>query len=497
VLDKYVNALDGALITITNQPQNTTGIQSKTATLTIGATSSYIGDTTSASPGLAYKWQTAPKGSSTFSDIPSASGSSYTTPVLKLTDDGTQYRVALLAGDTNATSSIATLTVTPDTTPPTLSSVTAGGGTVSVVFNELMDTNSLGTASNYSIDQGVTVTSVTSSKSAVNLVVAGTTAGTTYTLTINGVKDLAGNAIAANTKTTFTPSTAKAFYSFEGGQLPLNTEIQGTATLEPAAGFNGGGGLQLTPAIGSQQGAFFIPDLDGGKPVFGIQVDFKLLIDQPSADPADGVSFSWGSDVTSASVGEEGQGTGLIIEFDTYDNGGADNYGIDVKWNGTEIATTVLPKDTPSSGFILVNSEWTDVSIGLYGNGDVYVKHHGTNYYDKLNIPDFAPISGGNFLFGGRTGGAWARQVLDNVSINTFLAVTPAPTNGPPVTAGAKLTAGKSGSNLTVSWAPTGGKLQSTKVLAGAATVWKDEGTTNPATIPITGSALYLRVVGP
>jgi hypothetical protein len=44
-----------------------------------------------------------------------------------------------------------------------------------------------------------------------------------------------------------------------------------------------------------------------------------LLIDQPSADPADGVSFSWGGDVTSASVG--GQGTGLIIEFDTYDNG--------------------------------------------------------------------------------------------------------------------------------------------------------------------------------
>jgi len=373
---------------------------------------------------------------------------------------------------------------------------------VSILFNELMDPTSAAVASNYTIDQGVTVSAATyfpgTAQDSVKLTVAGAIAGTGYTLTVNGVKDLAGNAIAANTKATFTPSTAKAFFDFDSG-LPLTTEIQGAATAEATGGLNGTGGLQLTPPVGGQQGGFFIPDLDAGKPVFGIQVDFKLLITDPSGNPADGVSFSWGSDVSSASVGEEGTGTGLIVEFDTFDNGGTDDYGIDVKWNGEEIGILdpPLPLDTANSGFILVNREWTDVSIGVYGSGDVYVKHHGTNYYTKLALPGFAPISGGNFLFGGRTGGEWARQVIDNLSINTFLAVTPAPTNAPPVTGGAKLTAAKSGTNLTISWTPTGGKLQSTAVLAGAATVWKDEGTTNPATIPITGSALYLRVVGP
>jgi hypothetical protein len=83
--------------------------------------------------------------------------------------------------------------------------------------------------------------------------VAGTTAGNTYTLTINGVKDLAGNAIAANTKATFTPSTAKAFYSFEGGQLPLNTEILGNATLEPTVVIRPLGKLSLSAAAAATQ----------------------------------------------------------------------------------------------------------------------------------------------------------------------------------------------------------------------------------------------------
>jgi hypothetical protein len=67
----------------------------------------------------------------------------------------------------------------------------------------------------------------------------------------------------------------------------------------------------------------------------------------------------------------------------------------------------------------------------------------------------------------------------------------------PPTPTNPKLTATKVGNNLTIAWTPTGGRLQSAAVLAGAATVWKDEGTTNPATIPITGSSLFLRVISP
>jgi hypothetical protein len=62
-----------------------------------------------------------------------------------------------------------------------------------------------------------------------------------------------------------------------------------------------------------------------------------------------------------------------------------------------------------------------------------------------------------------------------------------------PVTTGPTMTFTKSGSNIIIGWAPTGGTLlESTKVGAGA--VWTTVGTANPATVPITGAAQFFRV---
>jgi len=225
VLDKYVNALDGGTITITNQPQNTTAVQSQRATLTIGATSGYIGDTSSASPGLSYQWQAAPAGSSTFTNIGGASGASFTTPVLKLSDTGTQFRVSLLAGDTNVTSSIGTLTVTPDTTAPLpvkVTSVNAAGKLINLNFNELLDKASAETGANYSFSPGnVAGASAVLDASGTNVTITtgtGLTPNTENTLTITGLKDLAGNPVAANTtiKFTFAPVTYEANIKFDG-----------------------------------------------------------------------------------------------------------------------------------------------------------------------------------------------------------------------------------------------------------------------------------------
>jgi len=60
-----------------------------------------------------------------------------------------------------------------------------------------------------------------------------------------------------------------------------------------------------------------------------------------------------------------------------------------------------------------------------------------------------------------------------------------------PPAGAATLTAAHVGNNIVISWTPTGGKLQSCTALGGA---WTDEGTANPATIPITGTAKFFRV---
>src|SRR4029079_1759758 len=118
LLAPYGQGLNGAQINIAAQPANVAALQNRTATLTVNASASYLGDTTSASPGLAYQWQSAPAGSTTFTNIGGATGSSYTTPLVGLSAQATQYRVNLLSGDTNVFSSAATLSVTPDTVGP-------------------------------------------------------------------------------------------------------------------------------------------------------------------------------------------------------------------------------------------------------------------------------------------------------------------------------------------------------------------------------------------
>jgi len=68
-------------------------------------------------------------------------------------------------------------------------------------------------------------------------------------------------------------------------------------------------------------------------------------------------------------------------------------------------------------------------------------------------------------------------------------AVTPgAPGIGP------RLSFSRSGTTLTISWAPAGGTLQSTTTLTGASTTWNDVGTANPANITIGPGNSYYRV---
>jgi hypothetical protein len=58
----------------------------------------------------------------------------------------------------------------------------------------------------------------------------------------------------------------------------------------------------------------------------------------------------------------------------------------------------------------------------------------------------------------------------------------------------AKLSAFISGDSIVISWTPPGGTLQSSPSL-GAAETWSTVGTTNPATVPMSGNSVFFRVV--
>jgi hypothetical protein len=196
----------GASITFSQQPTNVTILQGRTATFTAAATGQSLYGTN-----VVLQWQTAPSGSTTFTNIPGATTGSYTTPALGLADNGRQYKLLATVPAFTQPSSVATVTVNPDIYPPNLVSVAAlpsqSGTTfdVGVTFDEPLDATSAGTLANYTISAGtITGLKYYPTSQGVVLTVSGLTAGTAYSVTVANVADPYGNKItSANLPGTF------------------------------------------------------------------------------------------------------------------------------------------------------------------------------------------------------------------------------------------------------------------------------------------------------
>jgi hypothetical protein len=173
-------------ITITKQPQDVVVPKGQTATFTIEFTAS-------ASPVV--RWQRASPGSTNFVDVAGATTSSYTTPVLTEGDNGVKFRVVISLPGGSKTSREA-IAITDVVKPTLVSARTLGNpNKVTVVFSEPVQSNV--TKSNFAIDNGIGVTGVAPGleANAWELTTTTITLGKSYTLTVNGIRDLVGNEI--------------------------------------------------------------------------------------------------------------------------------------------------------------------------------------------------------------------------------------------------------------------------------------------------------------
>jgi len=96
-------------------------------------------------------------------ELPVSITASATIPVVALTDSGSKFKVMAIGIGAQTTSSEIALTVTPDTKPPTISSVNGDetGTILTVGFSEAVTAPSATTAANYTLDNDGTVTTVT------------------------------------------------------------------------------------------------------------------------------------------------------------------------------------------------------------------------------------------------------------------------------------------------------------------------------------------------
>ncbi len=221
-------------------------------------------------------------------------------------------------------------------------------------------------------------------------------------------------------------------YTFNG-PVPTNTAVYGRAISA--------GELVLTPPFPGQAGAWLTADLAPGQAVRGFAAKFNVAI-RPAVGsqlPADGLSFNWASDLPNGTyaAAEEGQGNGLRVCFDIYDNGGGEGPAIDVKWGNQLIA------HYPTSiGFLLGSSaaNANEANVRLHPDGTVDVTYRCVSICSRVPIPQYTPLFNSRFGFGGRTGASFASHAIDNfeasldvdptLGIPTFTAWEYAPLSG-------------------------------------------------------------------
>lgn len=186
----------------------------------------------------------------------------------------------------------------------------------------------------------------------------------------------------------------------------------GSAYVDSSGGVSDSGCLKLTDAAFGQIGSFIFDELDGWTPITGFQASFKMKIGGGTG--ADGISFNFAGDYSWWMFGEEGEGSGLTISFDTYDNGNGEAPAIDIKYGWTTIFSQRGNLSLFRTGDfipVIVNVD-PDGSLDLTVNGQAVVKNL---------VGAFQPTIG-QFAFGARTGSLDDYQFIDDLEIMTTTA---------------------------------------------------------------------------
>ena len=521
--------LDGGYIAFTNQLTNVTVLQSRPTTLTIGAVGRYVGDDILSQP-VVLQWQAAAPGSSTFTNIPGATGTTYTTPVTKLSDNGDQYRVLASDFGASGTSAVATLTITPDTVPPlptVVNSVGATLKTIVVTFNELIDPVSATNAANYVVNPG-NIHAAGATLDASGTVVTVTTASpvsavpTTNTLAITGLKDLAGNPTPAGTSIQFAAQlvTYEDDIKFDGPIAFYRFEESVGATTAKNVGSSGIDGVysvgdEAAPGAGSPGGAA-VGDPGPRPPAFaGFAANNKsATFDGAStwvdttqqylqAQGAFTLEYWVSPERTNTDLTTWGNRVGIVGQNDAIEYGFIDPQTIQI-WtpNGGSI----------NSKYTFPDDEWHHVAtiadgttLKTYFDG-VLVTTGGNNANGSYGTSAYNVHIGGGGVFD--VNGNWFKGHIDEVAI--FLKSIPADrvaahykagkeggvitTSGAvtgPSTTSAKLSVSSDGTSITISWAPAGGTLQWSATPSGP---WTDAGTANPTVSALGAGPVFYRV---
>lgn len=212
----------GATASITQNPASASVEEYHGVSFTAAGTASFAGS----SNRVSFIWQRSTDGGATFQDafaqVSTTGQSTYTIPYVTQADSGTQVRVLIQAPGASATSTAATLTVNPDTTPPTAVSVSGNEfmNQIKIVYSELMDKTSTEETFSYTVNGGAIVLESGALQADGKTVVLTLNASsllapdTEYSIRIDGANNLSQVGIAPVTLTFRSFSFSRGFLHF-------------------------------------------------------------------------------------------------------------------------------------------------------------------------------------------------------------------------------------------------------------------------------------------
>ena len=486
---------------------------STTPAIQIGTTGNFQSMFTNPAPSVIYQWY------KNGVPIPGATSSNYTQAPILPSDNGAQFVCGIRVlgySDSSLTpvfsnSVPAVLTVVTDTVPPLLNYaatlVNSNQDPVAIIvdvnFNEWMDSTTANITGNYSV-AGATVIKATlgSNHHTVELIL-NQMPTLPLNITVNNVKDVSGNTVAANSTTAINPVSL----TFQDIGNPGNLSSFGQPGIDPA----------YPSSIYIEGTNRFLVSAEGSD-IFGL---------------ADGFNFGWELKTNDFDVVVRGVSNGhtsnyakagLMVREDLTaysrnwslvndpaaadgiqapDNSGFGANNIECNMRATNGYGTISWKTNTSTTVPTYPNAW----LRFKRTGNVLTAYSSSNGIDWVALGAYDTTTNASGPLPAAVYVGVCTTAHNNDSANAT--VPPPPYNYYNTAEYAdynssfvaisrpRLSLSLSGANMIVSWTPTGGHLESSPALSGPGVNWQSLGTANPATIPITSGSQFLRVVNP
>ncbi|MCP4046829.1 MAG: DNRLRE domain-containing protein, partial [Gammaproteobacteria bacterium] len=270
-----------------------------------------------------------------------------------------------------------------DATPPTIADVQAIDVTTVIVdFSEPVEQFSAENTGNYAIDLGITINSATlqANGTTVHLVTSTLNQGVTYTLTVNGVADLASNPIAINSQMQFVydPQITR---EFQDGNLP-DASYAGTSDsyifeYEPDNNFGNDTDLRIDGDDPSSTNndvstliSWDISSIPAGSTVISASVTFQVFNSSNSSYELYQTLRSWNESQATWNQAENGNSWQIVGAQGTSDRGSTvlgsiiatstGSYTIPINTAGLTVIQYWIDSVLPNNGFVITNSSSSD-----------------------------------------------------------------------------------------------------------------------------------------